>query len=96
MDPPNSFMTLQSLSKGEYNTTGLLPKCYHAGVQFRRRATLFRKKQTNWICPAPRASGLRPQLDSVVFPQKIDSFPIQLNLSLGGCRQCVYRPLGGT
>jgi hypothetical protein len=29
-----------------------------AGVQFRTGATLFRK-QTNWIRPAPRASGLR-------------------------------------
>jgi hypothetical protein len=31
--------------------------CNRAGVQFRTRATLFRK-QTNWIRPAPRASGL--------------------------------------
>jgi hypothetical protein len=48
-----------------------------AGVQFRTRATLFRKlttwirpareqlyseKQTDWIRPAPRASGLRWKL----------------------------------
>jgi hypothetical protein len=31
--------------------------CGHAGIQFRTRATLDRK-QTNWIRPAPRASGL--------------------------------------
>jgi hypothetical protein len=32
--------------------------CNHAGVQFHMRATLF-PKQTNWIRPAPGASGLR-------------------------------------
>jgi hypothetical protein len=32
-----------------------------------------KKKKTNWIRPAPRASGLRPQLDSVVFPPHMRS-----------------------
>jgi regulator of protease activity HflC (stomatin/prohibitin superfamily) len=32
-----------------------------------------KKKKTNWIRPAPKDSGLRPQLDSVVFPPHMRS-----------------------
>jgi hypothetical protein len=33
----------------------------------------IRGRRQNWIRPAPRASGLRPQLDSVVFPPQMRS-----------------------
>jgi hypothetical protein len=37
-------------------------------IRKQTREKMKMKKQTKWIRPAPRASGLRPQLDSVVFP----------------------------
>ncbi len=40
---------------------------------FVRRQVHMKKKKTKWIRPAPRASGLRPQLDSVVFPPHMRS-----------------------
>ena len=43
-----------------------------AGAEGRRRGRRRRRRQ-NWIRPAPRASGLRPQLDSVVFPPHMRS-----------------------
>jgi hypothetical protein len=43
---------------GECNRTALLQSEIRAGVQPCTRASLFRK-QTIWIRPAPRASGLR-------------------------------------
>ncbi len=57
-----------SLSKGEFNSTGLLLKSALMRGFNSAWVQLYFNKQTNWIRPAPRASGLRPQLDSVVFP----------------------------
>jgi hypothetical protein len=37
-----------------------------------------RRRRKIWIRPAPRASGLRPQLDSVVFPPHMRSIKNKL------------------
>jgi hypothetical protein len=51
-----------------------------------------KKRKTNRILPAPRASGLRPQLDSMVFPPHMRSVKIYIYRN-GHPIPCLGQPL---
>jgi hypothetical protein len=65
---------------GEYNRTAHLRSEICAGVQSCTRTTLFRK-QTNWIRPTPRDSGLRQKRQCGVLSSYEES---QRNIKLSG------------